>query len=77
MTAWPLLSRQQQVVRLDVAVDQAALVGVLQAQRRLADVVARLLDRQRPSLLDQLGQVDALDVLHDEEMACRRTSSAS
>ena len=30
---------QQQVARLDVAVDQPGLVGVLQAQRRLADVV--------------------------------------
>ena len=48
--------------------DQAALVGVLQAQRRLPDVVAGLRDRQRPALLDQLGQVGPLDVLHDEEV---------
>ena len=41
--------RDHQVVRLDVAVDHALLVGVLQAQGRLADVVARLLHRQRPA----------------------------
>ena len=49
--------RQQQVVRLDVAVDQAALAGVLQAQRRLPAVVARLVHGQRAVLLDELGQV--------------------
>ena len=43
---WPA-GRQHQVVRLDVAVDHAALVGVLQAERGLADVVARLGHRQR------------------------------
>ncbi len=44
--------------------DQAALVGVLQAERRLADQVARLPDWQGARLLDQPRQVDAVDKLH-------------
>ena len=60
--------RQQQVVRLDVAMNHAALEGVLQAERRLPGVVARLVHRQRPGLLDQLGQIDAGHVFHDEQM---------
>ena len=47
-----------QVGRLDVAVDHALLVGVLQPERRLADVVAGL---GRPAAgrlaLDQLAEV--------------------
>ena len=63
------VGRQQQVVRLDVAMDQAALVGVLQAQRRLPDELARLRHRQRAVLLDQPGQVGrSFDVLHDEQV---------
>ena len=31
-------------------------------------VVARFRDRQRAALLDQLGQVDALDILHRQEV---------
>ena len=39
-------------------------VGVLQAQRRLADAGARLGHRQRAGSLQMLGQTDALDVFH-------------
>ena len=51
------LAGEHQVARLDVAVDHAVLVGVLQAQRRLVDEVAGMGHRQRPARLDQLGQV--------------------
>ena len=44
------------------------LEGVLQAQRRLADEVAGAGHRQRPLLLQQLGQAHPLDELHDEEV---------
>ncbi len=46
--------------------DQAALVGVLQAQRRLPDVIAGLLRGEPPALREQPGQVGALDVLHGQ-----------
>ena len=60
--------RPHQVLRLDVAVDHAVLEGVLQAQRRLAGVLARLADRQRPAAIDQPGQVGPLDELHDQHV---------
>jgi hypothetical protein len=49
-------------------VHQAALVGVLQAERRLPRIVASLDRRQRSARLQQPGQIDAVDELHDEEM---------
>ena len=63
------LAGEHQVARLDVAVDHAVLVGVLQAQRRLVHVVAGLGHRQRPAGLDQLRQVESLDVLHRQDEA--------
>ena len=68
-TAFLPLRGEHQVGRLDVAVDHAVLVRVLQAQRRLMDEVAGIGDRQRPLGLDQLGQVEALDVLHGQDEA--------
>ncbi len=62
------LRRPHQVVRLHVAVDHAALVGVLQAERRLPDVLARFGERQRPLALQIGGKTFALDELHDEEV---------
>ena len=47
--------------------DQALLVDVLQAQADLADVVAGLRRRQGSDVAEELGQVDPLDVFHDEE----------
>ncbi len=58
--------RPNQVGRLDVAVDQAALVGVLQPQRRLPDVVASLPGGEPAARGEQLAQVGALDVLHSQ-----------
>ena len=62
------LRRQQEIVRLDVAVDQAALTGVLQSLRCLEGIIARLVHRQRPIPCYQLRQVGPLHVLHDEQM---------
>jgi hypothetical protein len=58
----------EQVGGLDVAVDQAALVSVLQAQRCLADVVAGLGHGQATRLLHEPAEVDAVDALHREEV---------
>ena len=63
------LAGEHQVAGLDVAVDHAVLVGVLQAQGRLVDEVAGVGHRQRPAGLDQLRQVEALDVLHGQDEA--------
>ena len=46
--------------------DKAALVGVLQSQRRLANVLARLNDLQRAILAHHPGQVGAVDKFHRE-----------
>src|SRR5438552_252015 len=53
------LGREHEVLRLDVAVDHAALVGVLKAQGCLAGVMAGVGHRQRAAPLDQPGQADA------------------
>jgi len=47
-------------------VDEALLVGVLQAQSGLAHVIARLQHRQRAGLLHHLGQIDALHEFHGQ-----------
>jgi hypothetical protein len=59
---------EQQVQGFDVAVDQAALEGVLQAQGGLPDEVAGRLDRQGALSPHQLFQVGARGVFHDEEV---------
>ena len=58
----------EQVGRLDVAVDQAGLVGVLQAEGGLMDVVGGANRVKRAAALDQVLEADAVDVLHDEEV---------
>ena len=61
------VSRDQHVLRLDVTVDHAALVGVRQ---RLGDLRAdreRLGDRQVRRLRDVVREVGAIDVLADDE----------
>ena len=61
-------SAEKQVGRLDVAVDEAGRVGVLQPVGGLADVVGGA-DRVEPAAArDQLLQIDAVHVLHDEEI---------
>ena len=51
---WPR-RRPHQVLRLDVAVDHPVLVGVLEPQRRLPGVLARLGRGQRAALADVTG----------------------
>ena len=67
-TLTTLVGIDQQVGRLDVAVDQAGQVGVGQALGGLADVLGGAGVAQRPFRLDDLLQVPALDVLHDQEV---------
>ena len=57
-----------QVGRLDVAVDEARLVGVLEAERGLVHVVGGPLRVQRAAPIDEFLQADAVDVLHNEEV---------
>jgi hypothetical protein len=59
----PLLV-QQQIRRLDIPVDHAALVGVLQPASRLQDAIQHLLQRQRALLFHHGGKIAAFDVLH-------------
>ena len=58
--------RQEQVDRLDIAMDQVAFVSVLQAERDLVEVLAGFLDRQRTGQADIFAQVGSLDVFHGE-----------
>ena len=79
---WQLVAvdqRDHQVRRLDVAVDHVVLVDVLQPARRLANDLARLGNRQRPVLGDQLVEAHALDVLHHQvvHLVGRATTSRS
>ena len=60
------LDIENQVCRLDVAVDKALIMGVLQAEGSLTDVFHRLTHGQHALFLDLLLKVDALDVIqHD------------
>ena len=56
--------RYHQVRRLDVAVNEPLLEGVLQALRSLANVVDGIRHRQRADLADQPQEVDTRYVLH-------------
>ena len=47
--------------------DHAPLEGVLQAQRRLPDVIAGVGDRQPAPLFQNLGQAGSLHILHDQQ----------
>ena len=58
--------QQHDVLGLDVPVDDALLVGVLQGQQDLGGEVQGLLPADGPFLLDILLQGDAVDVLHDD-----------
>ena len=54
---------QQQIARLDVAMDHALSVGVLEPFGRLKRAVDRLEDRKPARLLDQYGQILPVDVV--------------
>ena len=57
-----------EILRLDVAVNHAFFVGVLESVSRLLDGAARLRNGQWATAGQMIGKVDAVDVLHDEEM---------
>ncbi len=57
-----------EIVRLQIAMDQAARKGMLKTDGRLAHDVARRGHRQRTVLAQLVGEVDALDVLHRQQM---------
>ena len=61
--------REHQVARLDVAVDHALLVRVLETQGRLVGEEAGVGHGQRAAGLDHLRQVEPVDVLHREDEA--------
>jgi hypothetical protein len=64
--------RQHEVVGLDVAVDHAALEGMLEAQGRLADVVTGVRHRQWALPLEHVGQAQPRHELHDEHVQVAR-----
>ena len=72
----PALLVQQDVLRLDVAVDDALVVGVLQ---RLADLrtMASASSRRESAGPQQLPQVHAVHVLHQQVVADRRPAPKS
>ena len=59
---------KQQVGRLDVAVDQAHIMGVMQPGGSLADDLTGQADRDRIALADELVEVGPVDVFHDQIM---------
>ncbi len=59
---------QKQIGGLDVAVNDALLVRVLQPPGRLHHTIDRLPHRQRALRLDDLAQIVAVDVLHHEKV---------
>src|SRR5205814_543651 len=58
---------QEDVLRLDVAVDDAALVGGVQAAADLADDFDGRLQGQAPDLLQAVVEVHAVQKLHHDE----------
>ena len=61
------LLREHEVARLDIAVDHALLMCVLETQRGLMDVIACVCDRQRSLGPDQLGKVQAVHEFHRKD----------
>lgn len=66
----------EQVVRLQIAVDDAARVEIFDGQDRLRDVEPREFDRQRAGGLEQRRAVAALDVLHQHAEVLLRLEAA-
>ncbi len=63
------LASQDQVGRLDVAVNHPALMRMLKPQRRLIDEIAGIRHRQRTARFHQLREVFPLDILHRQDDA--------
>jgi len=60
--------REEQVGRFNVPMNQAAGVDVLQGDRGLARQLAAVGEGERADGLDESGEVQPLDVVHDQEM---------
>jgi len=66
----------EQVVGLEVAVDDAVTMQVLDGERGLGEVDARHVQRQRAHVLEQRGHVPALHVLHAHAQVAPRLEGA-
>ncbi len=62
----PTIRPDDDVLRLDVPVDDALPVTIAQRIQQLARPIERVLLRQRPSLLDDVGQALSLDKIHHQ-----------
>jgi hypothetical protein len=58
---------EQDVVRLDVAMDHAAIVGVGERVGHFAQHLPRFVDREHAALVQALREVVAAHIRHDEE----------
>src|SRR5512144_278382 len=56
--------RDEKVVRLEVAMDDAGLVRLLERETRLDREVNRASGRQRTELLDEAREVQSIEILH-------------
>jgi len=65
----PPVAVEEDVLRLDVAVDEALVVREGEPARDLQRQLDRLANRQRPFAVDELLQVLSIDVLEDDELA--------
>ena len=54
--------------------NESVLVGMLQPYRRLANQLACISHRQSAKVLDQLGEIEALHVFHDENASALNLS---
>jgi hypothetical protein len=61
-----LVPRQHQVVGGDVPVHDVLAMEVAEREERLVSDLERERDAGRPLLLQEVGEVDTVDVLHDE-----------
>ena len=62
---------EQQVPRLDVAMDDAVPVRGVERRRRLLEPVERLVRRRRPAVAQPVLERAAVEVLHDDERPAR------
>ena len=68
-----VLLEQEDVARLDVAVDDAERVSFAQRASHLLGDVDGPIRRQTPALLELFGERSAVEVLHRDEAPVRRS----
>jgi hypothetical protein len=64
----PAIAGEHKVRRLDIAVNQPALISVLQSQGPLPDSLAGIADGETTALPHEASQVYSVHQLHDEEV---------